>query len=114
MLRKIACAVALLALTLSVASAEQLKGKITKLTDKQVTFQTYDKATKTAGEAKTYDLASDVTVSKMVKKNKEAVSGGLKAEPLQNIPAKGLPATIDVNNGKVTEIILGGGKKKNQ
>ena len=33
--------------------------------------------------------------------------------PLQNIDAvKGLAATIDVSGGKVTEIILGGGKKK--
>jgi hypothetical protein len=111
MFRRLACAAFVLALTLGVASAEMIKGKITKIDDKSVTIVVGKKGDKME---KTLTLASKVKVSKMVKKNnKEELSEGLKAEPLQNLPAKGLSATVITDDdNKVTEIIIGGGKKK--
>jgi len=109
MLRKFVCAAVVLVLSLGVASGEMLKGKITKIDSKSVTFQVKGQ------DAKTYDLDSNVKVMKTVKKNKtEEVADGLKAEALQKISDKGLNATltIDDTSKKVTEITLGGGKKK--
>ena len=107
MLRKMACAVVILGFSLGIAVAEELKGRITKIDDKSVTFKVGKD-----GEPKAYDLARDVKVCKMVKNEKEEVTGGVKADVFKDIPEKGLPATITVDGGKVTEIILAGGKKK--
>jgi|SRR5581483_11163138 len=108
MVRKFLCAVAILGISLGVAMAEEIKGKITKIDDKTVTVVA---AKEKAG--KTYDLAKDCKVCKLDKKNKVEVAGGLKAEALQNIdPKKGVAATVVVTDGKVTEIILATKKTK--
>lgn len=109
MIRKLLYAFVVGGIGLGVASGETLKGKILKIDDKSVTFQ----AAKTK-DAKAYDLAKGVKVFTMKKKEKEEVSDGLKAEALKNIPDKGLPATLVTgDDNKVTEIILGKKKKKN-
>src|SRR5437016_14223058 len=95
MLRKIVCALFVLGVSLGIAMGDELKGKIVKVGEKKVTFQTYDKKTKTVGEAKDYDLSKDVKVYKMEKKTKVDVAEGLKAEAFSKIDAeKGLQATI--------------------
>jgi hypothetical protein len=107
MLRKVVGAVAILAITLGVAMAEDIKGKIVKISDTKVSVVAAKQK-----EAKEYDIAKDCKVCKLDKKNKVEVAGGLKAEQLQNIdPVKGIQATVVVTDGKVTEIILAGKKK---
>jgi hypothetical protein len=109
-MRKFVGAVAILAISFGIAMAEELKGKITKIDGSKITFQ--EKKGKEYGDPKDYD-AKDAKVSKMDKKDKVAVAGGLSADELKNIDAKkGKQATINVEGGKVTEIILTGGKKK--
>ena len=113
MLRKFVCAIAVVGFSLGLALAEDINGRITKIDEKKVTFEASDKDNK--GKflaAKEYDLAKDVKVSKMDKKNKVEVAGGVKAEELTKIGDKGVGATISVNDGKVTEIVLKGAKKK--
>jgi hypothetical protein len=105
MLRNLICLVAVLGVCFGLALAEPVKGKITKIDGGKVTLTTKD-----AGD-KTYDVAKDVKVFKMDKKNKVAVDAGLKADELTNISGKGVNATVEVVDGKVTEIILGGKKK---
>lgn len=113
MLRKFVCAVAVVGFSLGLALAEDLNGRITKIDEKKVTFQQADPDNKGKfKDAKEYDLAKDVKVSKMDKKNKVEVAGGVKAEELTKIGEKGLNATISVNDGKVTEIVLKGKKGK--
>ena len=113
MLRKLVCAVAILGISFSVAMAEELKGRITKVADSKVTFQVYDKETKKFGDAKTYEAAEDVKVNKMDDEKKVIVEGGLKASDFSKINAEtGLRAMINVTDGKVTEITLAGKKKK--
>src|SRR5882762_5628263 len=94
MLRKFACAAVILTLSLGVALAEEVKGRITKI------------------DGKTYDIAKDVKVCKMVKDAKEALADGLKSEELKDLGTKGRNATLIVEDGKVKEIILAGKKKK--
>ena len=110
MIRNLLCAAFVLTLSLGLAMAEPVKGKITKIEDGKVTITVGAKKGE-KGEAKTYDLAKDCKVCKMDKKDKVEVTGGLKADELKNLD-KGLNATIEVTDGKVTEIVIGGGKKK--
>ena len=118
LLRRVACAVAVLALSVGIAMAEDIRGRITKVEDGKITFQNFvkfDKETKKAeyGDAKTYSLAKDVKVQKSEKKKKVELEGGLKASIFKDIDEKkGVGATITVEDGKVTEITVGGGKKK--
>lgn len=113
MLRRIACALFTLGLSLGVASGEELKGKIVKLDDKKLSFQTYSKDTKKYDDAKDYEFSKEVKVSKMEKKKtKLDVPEGLKAEAFTKIGSEGIRASIVVNDGKVSEIVLGGKKKK--
>src|SRR5262245_38894458 len=102
MLRKFVCAVAILSLSIGLAVAEDLRGRITKVDGSKLTFVTVEKDTKKVGDPKEYDVAKDCKVSKMDKKNKVEISGGIKAEELTKIGEKGIGATISVNDGKVT------------
>ena len=113
MLRKVVGAAVILAVCVGVAVAEDIAGRITKIGDGKVTFEKKGKDKGTFEDAKTYDLAKDVKVSKKGKDGNVAVADGLKAEALQKIGEKGVGAIISVNDDKkVTEIILTGGKKK--
>ena len=110
MVRKLICAVAILGFSVGLALADEVKGSITRIDDKKVTVVTGRKTDKKTTE---YDLAKDCKFVKMEKKTKLDLQGGAKNEAFQNIDAKkGLPATLNVVDGKVTEVILGGRKKK--
>ena len=110
MVRNLICAVAILGLSIGLAFAEDITGRITKIDDKKVTVMTGKK-----GETKTteYDIGKDCKFAKKDKKNKIELADGVKNEAFQNIDSKkGLPATVSVTEGKVTEIVLQGKKKK--
>ena len=109
MLRKMAGAVVILGLAFGIANAETLKGMITKIdpTAKTLTFKVGKD-----GEPKDYKIAADCKVCVQKKGEKTALEGGLSAKQLEKIGEKGRFATIEVTDGKVTEIVLGGGKKK--
>lgn len=112
MLRKLVCAVVILGLSVGLAAAEELKGRITKVGDGKVTFQVYDKETKKFEDAKTFQIAKGVKVNKMDNDKKVAVEGGLRASAFSKIDAeKGLRAMINITDGQVTEITLSGKKK---
>jgi hypothetical protein len=109
-LRNVLGALALIVLSVGLVVAEPVKGRITKIGDGKITVVTGKK-----GETKTetYELAKDVKVVRQKKGEKVEADGGLKNEALQNIDAKkGVFATVNVEGNKVTEIVLGGGKKK--
>ena len=113
MLRNIVCAGLVLTVSIGLAFAEPIKGKITSIEGKKVSFTTAAKKGE-KGESKTYELADKVKVQKSMGKDKtEVLTGGLKAEELQNIDAKkGVGAVLEVNGTTVTEITITGGKKK--
>jgi hypothetical protein len=123
MLRKAVCAAAVLAITFSVASAEEFFGSITKIADGKITVSTkYDKAEKKFTEEKTLTVAKDVKVvnAKFNKEEKkleagEPLEGGLKNERFQNLGKGGVRAILITNpDNQVTEIrvLRGFGKKK--
>jgi hypothetical protein len=110
MLRKMAGAVVILGLAFGIANAETLKGMITKIDPdaRTLTFKVGKD-----GEPKDYKVAKDCKVCQMQKGGeKEALADGLKAKQLSKIGEKGRFATIEVSNGRVTEIVLAGKKKK--
>jgi hypothetical protein len=107
MIRKILGAACVLTLSLGMVVAEEFKGSITKIDKKGVTLVTKD-----SKEGKTFEFDEKFSVSKMVKKTKEEVTGGHEAEVFKDLPKKGIAATVITNEkGKVTEIIVGGKKK---
>jgi hypothetical protein len=112
MLRNILCAVALVALSLGLAMADTVKGRITKIDGGKVTVDGIGAKKGEKGESKTFDLAKDVKVSKKENKETSALEGGLKNEMLKDLGKKGVGATLEVNDNKVTEIILTVPKKK--
>jgi hypothetical protein len=92
-------------------AAEEIKGTITKIDDKGVTVVISNDTTR---DTKTYSYAKDCKFFKMVKKTKEEIKDGVKADEFQNISAKkGLNATITTNDkNEVTEVVLSKKKKK--
>ena len=111
MFRVLAGAALVLAMSFGIASAESVKGKITRISGDTITF-TAKAAKGQKGESKTYDASKDVKVYKMDKKTRLDVADGLKAAELQNLGKKGIQATLNVVDNKVTEITIGGKKKK--
>lgn len=109
MLRKILCAVVIVGFSIGLAVADEIKGKITKIDGQKITLQYKEKGSK---EAKTKDLEA-VKDCKVCKKDKEGnekeLDGGLSA---LKIGEKGQFATLTVDGGKVTKIVVGAGKKK--
>ena len=112
MLRNLVCASLVVAMTFALVSAEEIKGKLTKIDGDKISVNVG--ATKTeAGEAKTFDVLKDVKVYKVEKKTKTDVAGGLTAAEFKDIGKKGLYVRLNVNgDNKVTEITIGGKKKK--
>ena len=109
MLRNVLCAVAVLGLSLGLVVAEEVKGRITKVDGNKLTVEVGKK-----GDTQTKEMEAikDVKISKKTEAGKEDVSGGLTAI---NTGKKGAAATLVTNaDNKVTEIILGAKKKKNQ
>ena len=105
MLRNVLGAIAILALSLGLTMAEEIKGKITKVEGNKITV-----TSKKDAAGKTLDVAAGVKVSRAGKDGaKTDVAGGLSAVK------EGSGATVVTGtDGKVTEIILSGGKKKQQ
>ncbi|HEX3315042.1 MAG TPA: hypothetical protein VHR72_09140 [Gemmataceae bacterium] len=115
MLRTLACAALILAVTFTLASAEEVKGRITKVEGDKISFTVAPAAKGQKGEMKTYDAVKDVKVYKMDKKTKLDVAGGLTAPEFANLAKRGIPVTLNVNgDNKVTEITIGRTKKAAQ
>lgn len=120
MVRRLVGAVIVLALTVGVTLAAEMRGMITKIDGDKVTFTEFKGKEK--GESKTLPVAADVKVLKATfSKDKkaapgEALEGGLKNKMFSKIGDKGMFATIvtDADNKKITEIRVfeGFGKKK--
>jgi hypothetical protein len=120
MLRITFCAAALLGLCVSLSLADEIRAVITKVEGNKVTFaETKGKGEK--GESRTLTAADNVkvvkgTYNKDTKKLEagDAIAEGLKGEPFSNIGEKGVRATVITDGDKITEIRVGGGRKKNQ
>lgn len=105
MMKRLMAALAVAICSVGIVLAAPVNGVITKIDGNKITVNTKDKATKKE-ETKTYEATANLKVVKMDKKDKIEVPGGLKAEPLKSIGAKGLPATLEVDGDKVSEITI--------
>ncbi|MBI1831931.1 MAG: hypothetical protein HYR84_10830, partial [Planctomycetes bacterium] len=86
------------------AATAACHGKITKIDDKGVTLV----VDKNDATGKTYTFAKDCKFSQMVKKTKQDIKDGVKADIFQKLPKKGLAVTlVTAEDGKVTEVIVG-------
>lgn len=116
MLRRISCSVALLtlALFLTNAAAEEIKGTLVRVGDGKATVRLKAKEKGMKGEEKTYDLAKTVKVTLKEGKEGKEVADGLKSDLIAGLdPKKGRAATVVTNaDNQVTEIILSVPKKK--
>ena len=122
---RMVCASAAVFVFVGMALSESYNGSITGVKDGKVTFQETkfnkeDKKVEKIGDAKTLPVADDVKVAKRMfdKETKkfvagDAIEGGLKNEMFSKIGDKGINATIitDADNKKITQILVGGGKK---
>jgi len=111
-------AVALLAVCICFGGAEEIRGKIVMVNPEAgtITFSALGKD-KQYGEPKKYSLAPNAKIKlKATKKGVEdtVVPEGLKGKVFGNIPEKGLPAVIEIQDDRVMEIIIlpPPGKKK--
>lgn len=103
MVRKVVCAVAVLALSVGFAMSEEIKGRITKLDASGLTI-----VTKKGEDGKEYKLAKGAKFCKRTKEGKEEC----KVDDIK-IGKKGTFGIIVTNDaGQVTEVVVGGGKKK--
>jgi hypothetical protein len=92
---------------MTIVAAEEIKGKCTKIDDKTVTV-----ASKKDKDGKSYTFADKCKFFEMVKKDKVELSTGVKADVFKDLD-KGVFVTITTgDDGKVTELVVGGGKKK--
>jgi hypothetical protein len=99
----------MLVLCLGFVAADTLKGRITKIDEKSVTFAAADEK-----DGKAYDFAKDAKFYQTKKGVKEELKDGPKSEVFSKIGKKGLNATIETNkDGKVTEVVLTGKKAAN-
>jgi hypothetical protein len=118
MLRKVVPAVVVLLFCVGITLAEDIRAIITKVDGNKVTFAE-NKGKGEKGDSQTLEASATVKVNKG-KFNKDTkkleagdpVDGGLKAEQFTKIGEKGLPATITVEDKKITSIIVFGGKAK--
>ncbi len=127
MVRKIICALAVMAVSFGFVLADEFGAVITAVQDGKVTFQKFKKPAEKGkkgekdGDPVTLPLASNATISRG-KFNKEEkkidigdkLEGGLKNEAFAKVGEKGVFAriTTDADNKQVTQIILMGGQKK--
>src|SRR5262245_66154961 len=119
MLRKIVCSAAIVAFAVGFGFAEEIRAVITKVDGNNVTFAEY-KGKGEKGPEKTLPAAgAKVNKGKQNAEKKldagDPIEGGLTNAQFKNIAADGLRATVftDAGNTKITEIRVGGGKKKN-
>jgi predicted glycosyltransferase len=125
MLRRALCAVAVVAFSVTLACAAEIRGVITKVSDdgKTITVGKYDRESKTISDTKEYKLSPSVKILKGKREDKKLVATdeelkeGLKSQMFQNINEKrGVQVLLTTDDsGTVTQIVVGGrGKKKNQ
>lgn len=116
-MRNVLAIVAFFGLSMTLVLAEEFGGMISKVEGNKITVKTRGKD-KGAGEEKTLTVADNVKVFKGVFNGEtkkfekgDALADGLKSE----VFSKGAFAriTTDADN-KVTEIIVGGGRKKKE
>jgi hypothetical protein len=102
------------AMTIAMAPASEVKGQITNVKGNTISVTTAPSDGQ-AGVAKTFTADKEVMIYKLEKKKRVELPDGLKTTELQNIDKKGVTATLIINDDtkKVTEITLGGKKKKN-
>jgi hypothetical protein len=124
---RLVCAIMAVFVFVGMAMSETYTGFITKVEGDKVTFVTgkfnKDEGKFEKGEPMTLPVAADAKIlkgagfDKDTKKFKpgDPLEGGLKNAMFDKI-GKGMFAqiTTDADNKKITEIIVGGGKKKNQ
>jgi hypothetical protein len=116
MLRKFVCALFMLAICVGITLADEIRAIITKVDGDKVTFAE-NKGKGEKGESKTMTVSDKVKVVKG-KFNKDTkklepgdpLEGGLKNELFSKIGEKGVGATITTEGGKITQIVVGGGK----
>jgi len=106
MLRQGLIASVMLVLCFGFVAADTLKGRITKIDEKTVTFAVGDEK-----DGKSYDFAKDVKFYAEKKGVKDELKDGVKSAQFAKVGKKGINATIETKDGKVTEVILTGKKK---
>lgn len=120
MLRKVISAMVMLVLCMGITMADEIRAIITKVDGDKITFAE-NKGKGEKGAEKTLPVADGVKVLKGkfnqdTKKLEagDALEGGLKNELFSKIGEKGVQATVvtDGDNKKITEIRVGGGRKK--
>jgi hypothetical protein len=115
-MRKVVCAVVVLALCCGIALSEEIRAIIIKVDGNKVTFAE-NKGKGERGPEKTMTVADNAKILKGkfnpdTKKLEagDAIQGGLKNELFSKIGEKGVGATIDYTGDKINKIIVGGGR----
>lgn len=104
---KILVAMLMVVMCFGFVAADTLKGRITKIDGNSVTFASGDEK-----DGKAYDFAKDVKFFVEKKGVKSDLEGGASAKVFKKIGEKGVSATIETKDGKVTEVTVKAGKKK--
>jgi hypothetical protein len=129
MLRRAVCAVVVLAFSVGLVMAAEIRGRITKISDdgKTITVGKYDRETKDITDAKEYTVSSTVKIlkgkfnkeEKKLESTGDELKNGLGNDRFKNLGKRGVSVTITTDDsGTVTQIIVGErgkgkGKKKN-
>jgi hypothetical protein len=109
-MRKLICGVCALLLCVGVMIADEIKGKVKSIDESKVTVTVGDKD-------QSYDITADTKIvrgDKDVKDRKKAIDGVSKA--VENGKSPEVTLTVEKKDGKdvLTQIKLGGGKKKDK
>jgi hypothetical protein len=127
MYRKLACAAFVLVVAFGMVAGGEYTGRVMKVDGNKITFQKMKGKGKNAekdGDPVTWEVAKDAKIIKgMFNKDTkkveagDAIEGGLTGTTFSKIDAeKGIGATVTTDDDKkvVTQIMVFGGKKKNQ
>jgi hypothetical protein len=115
MLRRCLAAAVVMLVVGGFVAAETLRGIVTSLKDDEIKITVRKKGEK-EGEAKTFKVAKDVKITAKAKggeaKELTVEKAAKLVEKMAESKLKGAPASIDVEDGKVTKITFGGGRGK--
>jgi hypothetical protein len=124
MVSKLFCSMFVMVAVVAFVVADDFSGVITKVDGDKITFQEMTKAKKGAkaekvGDPKTLTVTDktkfaakkfDPDTKKVVE---DDLKDGIKAEVFTKIDTdKGVNATVTIEDGKLTKVLVGGGKKK--
>jgi hypothetical protein len=123
MVRKLFCSMFVMTVAIGFVCAEDFRASITQVKDGKVTFYKIEgkgKDAKKSEKSETLPVKDGATIAKgkFDKDTKklvagDAIEGGLTAKIFKEIDAeKGVGASITTDDGKITQILVGGGKKK--